>query len=80
MWGGTAGRSSALTLQEQARSHVRYLVKHASLGAAQRGRLVLLAGLALRAPRSPAHRTAARWLARRPLEALLAEQRPERAT
>jgi hypothetical protein len=76
VWGGSAGRSSALTLEEQARSHVRYLVKHASRGTAQRGRLVLLAGLALRAPRSPAHRTAARWLCRRPLEALLAEQRP----
>jgi len=77
VWGGTAGRSSALTLQERARSHVRYLAKHGSRGAAQRGRLVLLAGLALRAPRSPAQRTAARWLARRPLEALLAEQRPD---
>jgi GT2 family glycosyltransferase len=76
VWGGTAGRSSALTLQEQARSHVRYLVKHRSRGAAQRGRIVLLAGLALRAPRSRAHREAARWLASRPLDALLTEQRP----
>jgi GT2 family glycosyltransferase len=77
VWGGTAGRSSALTLEEQARSHVRYLVKHASRGTAQRARAVLLAGLVLRAPRSPAYREAARWLARRPLDALLAEQRPD---
>jgi hypothetical protein len=76
VWGGTGGRRSALTLKEQARSHVRYLAKHGSRGAAQRGRIVLLAGLALRAPRSPAHRETVRWLARRPLEALLAEQRP----
>ena len=34
VWGGTAGRSSALTLEEQARSHVRYLDKHASRAAA----------------------------------------------
>ena len=76
VWGGTAGRSSALTLQEQARSHVRYLVKHAlaRCGAARAPR-------AARGPR-PARPAlagapeAARWLARRPLEALLAEQRP----
>jgi N-acetylglucosaminyl-diphospho-decaprenol L-rhamnosyltransferase len=75
-WGGTAGRSSPMTLQEQARSHVRYLDKHASRGAAKRARLVLLAGLRLRALRSGAHREAARWLAARPVERLLADDRP----
>ena len=52
VWGGTAGRASALTLEEQARSHVRYLDKHASRAAAGRARRVLLAGLRLRARRS----------------------------
>ena len=75
-WGGTAGRSSALTLEEQARSHVRYFDKHASRAAAKRARSVLLAGLRLRARRSAAYRDAARWLAARPVEALLAETRP----
>ena len=75
-WGGTAGRSSALTLEEQARSHVRYFDKHASRATAKRARRVLLAGLRLRARRSAAHREAARWLAARPVESLLAETRP----
>jgi hypothetical protein len=34
-------------------------------------RLVLLAGLALRATRSPRYREALRWLARRDVDALL---------
>jgi GT2 family glycosyltransferase len=78
-WGGTAGRSSALTLEEQARSHVRYLDKHASRATAKRARGVLLAGLRLRAWRPGAHREAARWLAARPVEKLLAETRPRDA-
>ena len=77
-WGGTAGRSSALTLEEQARGHVRYLDKHASRATAKRARGVLLAGLRLRARRSGAYREAARWLAARPVEQLLAETRPQR--
>jgi hypothetical protein len=76
VWGGTAGRASALTLEEQARSHVRYLDKHVSRAAASRARRVLLAGLRLRAPRSTAYREAARWLAARRVEALLAETGP----
>jgi GT2 family glycosyltransferase len=75
-WGGTAGRASALALQEQARSHVRYLDKHGSRRAAARARAVLLTGLRLRAPRSRAHREAARWLAARPVDKLLADDRP----
>jgi N-acetylglucosaminyl-diphospho-decaprenol L-rhamnosyltransferase len=71
VWGGTAGRASALTLQEQARGHVRYLDKHASRAKARRARTVILAGLRLRAPRSAAYREAARWLAARPVEKLL---------
>jgi N-acetylglucosaminyl-diphospho-decaprenol L-rhamnosyltransferase len=75
VWGGTAGRASAPTLQEQARSHVRYLAKHASRARAGRARTVLLAGLRLRGLRSRAHREAARWLAARPVEELLADER-----
>ncbi len=75
-WGGTAGRSSALTLEEQARSHVRYFDKHISRATAKRARSVLLTGLRLRARRSATHREAARWLAARPVEDLLAETRP----
>ncbi|HET6175088.1 MAG TPA: glycosyltransferase family 2 protein [Gaiellales bacterium] len=76
VWGGTAARASALALEEQARSHVRYLDKHASRATAERARRVLLAGLRLRAPRSAAYREAARWLAARPVAKLLAEPRP----
>jgi N-acetylglucosaminyl-diphospho-decaprenol L-rhamnosyltransferase len=78
VWGGTAERASALTLEEQARSHVRYLDKHVSRAEAGRARSVLLAGLRLRAPRSAAYREAARWLAARPVEKLLSGTRPER--
>jgi N-acetylglucosaminyl-diphospho-decaprenol L-rhamnosyltransferase len=77
VWGGTAGRASALTLEEQARSHVRYLCKHASAATARRARRVLLLGLRLRAGRSPAYREAASWLRTRSVEALVAEQRPQ---
>ncbi len=70
VWGGTAGRASALTLEEQARSHVRYLGKHA-LPQPPRGARgsVLLTGLRLRARRSAAYREAARWLAARSVDA-----------
>jgi N-acetylglucosaminyl-diphospho-decaprenol L-rhamnosyltransferase len=76
VWGGTAARASAFVLEEQARSHVRYLDKHRSRATAARARLVLLAGLRLRAPRSRAYREAARWLAGRSLDDLLAGTRP----
>ena len=76
VWGGTAGRASALTLQEQARSHVRYLDKHDSRAAAGRARTVILTGLRLRATRSAAYREAARWLASQPVEKLLSDGRP----
>ena len=42
---------------------------------ARRARLVLLAGLRVRARRSPAYREAAGWLAARPVDDLLAETR-----
>jgi hypothetical protein len=77
VWGGSAGRASALTLEEQARGHVRYLCKHASAATARRARLVLLAGLRLRARRSPAYREAAGWLAARSVDALVSETRPQ---
>ena len=54
---------------------MRYLDKHVSRAAAGRARLILLAGLRLRAPRSDAYREAARWLAARPVAELLAEGR-----
>jgi N-acetylglucosaminyl-diphospho-decaprenol L-rhamnosyltransferase len=75
LWGGTAGRASALALEEQARSHVRYLDKHASRATAARARAVILTGLRLRAPRSPAYREAARWLATQPVAKLLSDTR-----
>ena len=75
VWGGTSARASARALEEQARGHVRYLDKHVSRAAAGRARLILLAGLRLRAPRSDAYREAARWLAARPVAELLAEGR-----
>jgi hypothetical protein len=75
VWGGTAGRSSALVLEEQARSHVRYLDKHASRTAAARARAVILAGLRLRAARAPAYREAARMLASQPVAKLLSDTR-----
>jgi N-acetylglucosaminyl-diphospho-decaprenol L-rhamnosyltransferase len=76
VWGGTAARASALVLAEQARSHLRYLDKHASRPAAERARTVILIGLRLRARRSAAYREAARRLASRPVADLLAETRP----
>ncbi|MDX6629154.1 MAG: hypothetical protein QOH00_1400 [Gaiellales bacterium] len=79
LWGGTAARASALALSEQARSHVRYLDKHASRATAARARSVLLAGLRLRARRSGAYREAARWLAARPVEKLLGDSGPRAA-
>jgi N-acetylglucosaminyl-diphospho-decaprenol L-rhamnosyltransferase len=75
VWGGTAGRASALTLEEQARSHVRYFCKHSSVATARRARSVLLTGLRLRARRSPAYREAAGWLSARSVGELVAEQR-----
>ncbi|MDX6617987.1 MAG: hypothetical protein QOK36_373 [Gaiellales bacterium] len=77
VWGASAGRASALTLEEQARSHVRYFCKHASATTARRARCVLLAGLQLRARRSPAYREAAAWLAARSVDELVAGRRPQ---
>jgi N-acetylglucosaminyl-diphospho-decaprenol L-rhamnosyltransferase len=75
LWGGTAGRASAFALEEQARSHVRYLDKHASRATAARARALILAGLRLRAARAPAYREAARWLASQPVPKLLSDTR-----
>jgi N-acetylglucosaminyl-diphospho-decaprenol L-rhamnosyltransferase len=77
VWGASAGRASALTLEEQARSHVRYLCKHASAATARRARRVLLTGLRLRARRSPAYREAAGWLGARSVDELVSERRPQ---
>jgi N-acetylglucosaminyl-diphospho-decaprenol L-rhamnosyltransferase len=72
LWGGVTSNDPGPAFREQLRSHVRYLHKHSGPAAAKAVRLVLLAGLVLRAPRSPGYRQALRWLAARDVDALLA--------
>jgi GT2 family glycosyltransferase len=72
LWGATTARDPGPAYREQLRSHVRYLDTHLGRGAARRGRLILLSGLALRAPRGPGYRDAGRWLLRRSVPELLA--------
>jgi hypothetical protein len=72
LWGGVTSSDPGPAYFEQLRSHVRYLHKHSGPAAAHAVRLVLLAGLALRATRSPRYRQALRWLAARDVDALLA--------
>ncbi len=64
LWGGVTSNAPGPAFREQLRSHVRYLYKHSGPLAARSVRLVLLAGLVLRAPRDPGYREAFRWLAR----------------
>jgi len=71
LWGGTTSRDPGRNYREQLRSHVRYLDRHHGPAAARRGRLVLLAGCSLRAPYSPGHRQALRWLRGQSVEELL---------
>jgi GT2 family glycosyltransferase len=72
LWGGTTRRDPGPAYREQLRSHVRYLDKHHGRTAARRGRLVLLWGCRLRAARGRGYASAARWLAARDVDALLA--------
>jgi N-acetylglucosaminyl-diphospho-decaprenol L-rhamnosyltransferase len=72
LWGAVAASSPGPAFREQLRSHVRYLHKHSGPAAARTVRLILLAGLVLRAPRGHGYREALRWLAARDVDALLA--------
>ena len=78
VWGGTAKRDPGPALRENVRSQLRYLDRHAGRAAAEAARGVMLAGLALRAPRSRSHRAAASWLARRRVAGLLRDDATER--
>jgi GT2 family glycosyltransferase len=71
LWGGVTANAPGAAFREQLRSHVRYLYKHSGPLAARSVRLVLLAGLVLRAPRDAGYREAFRWLAARDVDALL---------
>jgi GT2 family glycosyltransferase len=71
---GGAAHGGAL-YRENVRGHLRFFAKHHGAAAAERARLVLLAGTVLRAPWSRAHRAAARWLASGPAARLLDSQR-----
>jgi hypothetical protein len=72
LWGGVTSDDPGPAFREQLRSHVRYLYKHSGPLAAHSVRLVLLAGLVLRAPRHARYREALRWLAARDVDELLA--------
>jgi N-acetylglucosaminyl-diphospho-decaprenol L-rhamnosyltransferase len=72
LWAGVTSHDPGPAFREQLRSHVRYLHKHSGPAAAKAVRLVLLAGLVIRAPRSAGYRQALRWLAARDVDALLA--------
>ena len=71
LWAGVTANAPGPAFREQLRSHVRYLYKHSGPLAARSVRLVLLAGLVLRAPRGAGYREAFRWLAARDVDALL---------
>jgi N-acetylglucosaminyl-diphospho-decaprenol L-rhamnosyltransferase len=72
LWGATTARDPGPAYREQLRSHIRYLDRHLGRGAARGGRLILLSGLALRAPRGRGYRDAGRWLLGRSVRELLA--------
>ena len=57
--------------RENVRGHLRFLAKHQGSRAAERARLVMLAGCLLRAPRDRDCLDVARWLARRRVPELL---------
>ena len=71
VWGGTTKRDPGPALRENVRSQLRYLDRHEGRASAEAARGVMLAGLALRAPRSRSHRAAAGWLARHTVGGLL---------
>ena len=57
--------------RENVRGHLRFLVKHQGLRAAERARWIMLVGCLLRAPRDRQYLRVARWLASRRVEELL---------
>ena len=71
VWGGTTKRDPGPALRENVRSQLRYLDRHEGRSSAEAARGVMLAGLALRAPRSRSHRAAVGWLARHTVGGLL---------
>jgi N-acetylglucosaminyl-diphospho-decaprenol L-rhamnosyltransferase len=60
--------------RENIRGSLRFIAKHEGLRAAERARLVLLAGCVLRIPRDRQFASLARWLARSRVPALLNER------
>jgi N-acetylglucosaminyl-diphospho-decaprenol L-rhamnosyltransferase len=78
--GASWRRESALLFREQVRGHLRFLVKHRGVGAAERARRVMLTGLRLRSlvlrgDRREVYREAADWIAGGPATALLESTR-----
>jgi N-acetylglucosaminyl-diphospho-decaprenol L-rhamnosyltransferase len=78
--GASWRRESAALFREQVRGHLRFLAKHRGLQAAERARLVLLAGLRLRTlvfrgERGHVYRDTANWLAGTPAARLLEQAR-----
>ena len=56
---------------ENVRGHLRFLVKHQGLRAAERARRIMLVGCLIRAPRDGQYLRIARWLASKPVAQLL---------
>ena len=79
--GGSSWRRESATLfREQVRGHLRFLVKHRGVAAAEHARRVILAGLRLRSvvfrgERGAVYRDAADWVAGGPATALLESTR-----
>ena len=78
--GASWRRESATLFREQVRGHLRFLVKHRGVAAAEHARRVILAGLRLRSvvfrgERGAVYRDAADWVAGGPATALLESTR-----
>ncbi len=79
--GGSSWRRESATLfREQVRGHLRFLVKHRGVAAAERARRVILAGLRLRSlvfrgDRRAVYRDAAEWVADAPATSLVESTR-----
>jgi GT2 family glycosyltransferase len=78
--GASWRRESAALFREQVRGHLRFLLKHRGVGAAERARRVMLAGLrvrsvAFRGDRAQVYREAAEWIAGAPAAALVESPR-----
>ena len=78
--GASWRRESATLFREQVRGHLRFLVKHRGVSAAEHARRVILAGLRVRSvvfrgERGAVYRDAADWVAGAPATALLESTR-----